>query len=131
MKLASRFAFLLLLAAFPAMAQTQNTPVQIFPPAVPALPKGEARVTVNYSTSEKLAVNVDAGTLLMTQSKAHRAIYDIAGQECKILLETIASECHLEAVNITANTQQRPAGASTEPWLNTNGSSTFRVKTKE
>jgi len=127
--------FAALFAALPAIAQTPNTPLQIFPPAMPALPKGEARVTVNYSASEKLPQDADAGTLLVTQSKAHRAIYEIAGQECKVLLETIASECRIETINITSNTQQRaiPNGSSgaTEPWLYTNGSSAFRIKTKE
>ncbi len=115
-----------------APATAQNTPVQIFPPAVPSPQKGEARVTVNYNSSEKLSADADAATLLVTQSKAHRAIYEIASQECKILLETIASECHIETINITANVQQRPIGSSTtEPTLFTNGSSAFRIKTKE
>jgi hypothetical protein len=121
-----------LLAAMPAKAQAQNPPVQVFPPATPALPKGEARVTVNYNTSEKLPADVDAATLLVTQSRAHRAIYEIAAQECKMLLETIASECHVETINITANVQQRPAGSGVaEPTLYTNGSSAFRIKTKD
>ncbi len=111
--------FASLFAALPAIAQAPNTPLQVFPPAVPALPKGEARVTVNYGSSEKLP----------------RAIYEIAGQECKVLLETIASECRIETINITSNTQQRamPNGSSgaTEPWLYTNGSSAFRIKIKE
>jgi hypothetical protein len=121
-----------LILAAPSEAQTQNTPLQIFPPAAPALPKGEARVTVSYSASEKLPAEVDAATLLVTQSKAHRAIYEIAGQECKVLLETIASECHIETVNITSNTQPRPAGSgAAETTLFTNGSSAFRIKTKD
>ncbi len=122
-------------AALPTAAQTPNQPLQIFPPAVPALPKGEARVTVNYNTQEKLPPDADAGTLLVTQAKAHRAVYDIAGQECKVLLDTIASDCRIEAINITTNTQQRPvpngSGGATESWLSTNGTSTFHIKTKE
>jgi hypothetical protein len=130
------FAFASFAVIPPVLAQApQAQPLQIFPPALPTPQKGEARITVNYNSSEKLPPDVDAGTLLVTQAKAHRAIYDIAGQECKVLLDTIASECRIETVNITASTQQRPvpnaSGGITESWLSTNGTSTFHIKTKE
>jgi hypothetical protein len=129
--------FLALLALVPAIvpaaAQAPNNTLWVNPRAGAELPKGEARVTVTYTSSEKLPTDADAATLLVTQSKAHRAIYEIAAQECKILLETIASECRIETINIMANVQQRPvgSGASDPPSLFTNGSSTFRIKTKE
>jgi len=122
-------------AAGAAQAQqaTPAQPMQIFPPAVPTPPKGEARITVTYNTNDKLPRDPDAGTLLVAQSKAHRTIYEIAAQECKVLFETIAAECRILNVNISSNVQQRAAiaGAEAGPLLFTNGTIALLIKPKE
>jgi len=125
--------FLVAAGAAHAQQAAPVQPMQIFPPAVPTPPKGEARVTVNYNTNDKLPHDPDAGTLLVAQSKAHRTIYEIAGQECKVLLETIATECRVLNVNVSSNVQQRAtvAGGPTEPWLFTAGTIAFLIKPKE
>jgi len=127
-------AFEFLLAASPAQAQVApQQPVQIFPPAMPMQPKGEARITVTYNTSHTLPRDPDAGTLLVAQSGAHRTIYEIAGQECKVLIETIAAECRIVNVYISSNVQQRAATAGGEagPSLFTNGTIALVIKPKE
>jgi len=126
-------ALALLPAASPARAQVAPQPMQIFPPAVPTPPKGEARITVTYNTSDRLPRDPDAGTLLVAQSRAHRTIYEIAGQECKVLLETIAAECRIVNVNISSNVQQRApaAGGEAGPLLFTNGTIALLIKPKE
>ncbi len=67
------FAFVC--AIFPAAAQTPNSMYWVNPRLGAETPKGEARVTLTYNSSEKLPAEGDAATLLTTQSKAHRAIY--------------------------------------------------------
>jgi hypothetical protein len=106
-------ALALPIATMPVQAQTQTAPVQIFPPNVPTPPRGEARVTVNYNVTDKLPSNVEAGALLVAQSKAHQAVYEIAAEECKLLLAVVASECRVALINVTS-TVQRAAGTSNE-----------------
>jgi hypothetical protein len=68
---------------------------------------------------------------LKVQEDARRAIYDLAGHECALLRDVLASDCHLESVNVNVQRvgpqnfgQQRSEG------FNINGNIGFRVVPK-
>jgi len=59
-------------------------------------------------------------------------IYELAGRECAILLDVLASECRIESVNV--NVQRSPAnqfgGQQRAEGFNLNGNIVFRIVPK-
>jgi hypothetical protein len=47
----------------------------------------------------------DSEEAVKIRDRARRAIYDMAGRECVLLEDTIASECRLESINVNLNRQ--------------------------
>jgi hypothetical protein len=60
------------------------------------------------------------------RARSRQALYELAGKECDVLRETIASTCRLENVNINLNrqAQQNMQG------YNVNGSMAFQITLK-
>lgn len=109
-------AVLLLLGASSAHAQSRMT--------VDPSPQRTVRVQVNVSYM--LPSPGEGEELLKAQEDARRALYGVANHECKVLMETLASECRLENVNVNVNRQRHP----TIDNLTASGSFTFRIELK-
>ena len=62
------------------------------------------------------------------QEDARRMVYGLADLECAILREVLASECHLESINV--NVQRNPAFGQQKDGLNVNGNVGFRIVPK-
>jgi hypothetical protein len=119
------------LIAFAATADAQTIVINpnksgVLPPAMTAAEP--VRITVGVSTFAA-APNGDGDQALKAQEDGRRIIYDIAGRECAIMREVLASDCHLESINI--NVQRVGVNRNfNEPkgeGFNSNGS--IRVKT--
>ena len=65
------------------------------------------------------------------RERARRTIYEMAGRECGVLLDTIASECRLDSVtvNLTRQTQQVPQMGQVEGFA-VNGQLGFQITHK-
>jgi hypothetical protein len=94
------------------------------------LAKGEIRVNTNFNFSQSVSAT-DKEALADMETSARKAIYAIVGNECKLLLDTIASECRPESININSNLQNQnfrsDAGSQV---LNTTANAGFRVMLK-
>jgi hypothetical protein len=65
------------------------------------------------------------------RDRARRTIYEMAGRECAVLLDTIASECRLDSVTVNLNrqTQQVPQMGQVEGFT-VNGQLGFQITLK-
>ena len=64
---------------------------------------------------------------LKAQENIRRKIYEAATRECAVLLDVLASECRLEAINVGINRYYNP---NQPEGFNVNGNMTFRVTQK-
>ncbi len=96
----------------------------------PSAVKNEIRVNANISMSQPVSA-AEKGSLTELQTAARKTIYELVGQECKLLLDTIASECELASLNVTSNVQNQLYRADTpNVFLTTNSNAAFRVRLK-
>jgi hypothetical protein len=110
----------LIICSSPALAQNATS-----------AKRTEVRINASFNISQPVAVT-DAAGLIEIQANARKAVYEIVGRECKLLLDTIASECRLESLNVSSNEQnQNFRGDSSTILLNTTGNSTFRILLKD
>lgn len=108
------------LVLFSSSAFAQNFP----------LSKGEIRVNTNFNFAQSVSSG-DKDALADLETSARKAIYAIVGNECKLLLDTIASECKPEFINVNSNLQnQNFRGDAGSQVLNTNANAGFRVLLK-
>ena len=65
------------------------------------------------------------------RDRARRTIYEMAGRECGVLQDTLASECRLESITVNLNRQVQPMGqmGQTEGFL-VNGQLGFQITLK-
>jgi len=86
------------------------------------------QVRVAVSVNLFVAAPTDASPqAVKAQEDARRKIYEIAGRECALLLEVIASDCRLENVNVNVSRYHSPPRAE---GFNINGNMGFRVTLK-
>ena len=52
----------------------------------------------------------DSDEAAKIRDRARRMVYDMAGRECGVLLDTIAAECRLESITLNVNRQVTPMG---------------------
>ena len=66
------------------------------------------------------------------RDRARRTIYEMAGRECGVLQDTIASECRLESVTVNLNRQAQAMGqmGQAEGFL-VNGQLGFQITLKQ
>lgn len=95
-----------------------------------AAPGGQARVTLSTNRFVP-APNDNSNLASKAEEDGRRMIYDLAGHECGILRDTIASDCRIESININIlrlppnqNPAQRPDG------FNVNASIVLRIVPK-
>jgi hypothetical protein len=125
-------AILIAFAATAADAQTiviNPNKSGVLPPAT--APAEPVRITVGVSTFAP-APNGDSERALKAQEDGRRMIYDIAGRECAIMREALASDCRIESINI--NVQHVAANQNyNEPRVegfNINGNISYRIVPK-
>ena len=65
------------------------------------------------------------------RDRARRTIYEMAGRECGVLQDTLASECRLESITVNLNRQVQPMGqmGQSEGFL-ANGQLGFQITLK-
>jgi hypothetical protein len=67
---------------------------------------------------------------LKAQEQVRRMIYDVAGHECAVLRDIIASDCKLEIINVSA--ERTPSVREKEPEsINVFGNVNFRIVPKQ
>jgi hypothetical protein len=92
---------------------------------------GEIRVNASLMMSQVIST-ADKSALTDAQTAARKNAYELAGGECKLLLDTIARECRLESLNVSSNLQnQFFRGDPSNMVLNTNSNATFRIVPKQ
>jgi hypothetical protein len=107
----------LALIASPVMAQ------------MPIPLKSEVRISVSMNMSQPIS---DKATVAQMQTDARKTVYELAGQECKLLLATLASDCHLEQLNVNSNEQsQYYRGDNSTLTLVTSSTASFRIRLKD
>ncbi len=116
-------AVLIVLAAtFAAKADTVI--VQRSAPMGPPAETVRVQVAVNFFVP---APTNDSEPALQAQERARRAIYETAARECDVLRAVLASDCRLEAVNVTINRQW---GQQQQEGFTASGNLSFRVTLK-
>jgi hypothetical protein len=109
------FAVALVIAALatpagPAMSQEINPLVRerIMVQAIQPQPQPDRRlVRVNFFLPGPTNDSDEAAKI---RDRARRMVYDMAGRECGVLLDTIAAECRLESITLNVNRQVTPMG---------------------
>jgi hypothetical protein len=91
-------------------------------PTAPAAPI-RVQVGVNFFLPGVTAEGEEAWKL---RERARRSIYEMANRECALLLEVLASECRLEAINVNVT---RQFGTQIEGFV-TNGNVTLQITLK-
>ena len=113
------FAVALVIAALaapagPAMSQEINPLVRerITVQAIqPQLQPDRRTVRVQLGINFFLAGPTnDSDEAAKIRDRARRMVYDMAGRECGVLLDTIAAECRLESITLNLNRQVTPMG---------------------
>jgi hypothetical protein len=113
------FAVALVIAALatpagPAMSQEINPLVRerIMVQAIQPQPQPDRRIV-----RVQLGINFflpgptnDSDEAAKIRDRARRMVYDMAGRECGVLLDTIAAECRLESITLNVNRQVTPMG---------------------
>jgi hypothetical protein len=97
---------------------------------MPLRVKGEIRINVTTNSSQPITA-AQSGSVAQMQADARKNIYELAGQECKLLLSTIASECTLESLNVNSMQQSQYNRGESAPVLVTNSTASFRIRSKD
>jgi hypothetical protein len=89
------------------------------------------RISVGVNTFAPAPAG-DGDQALKAQEDGRRMIYEIAGRECAIMRDVLASECHIESININV---QRVSGnqnfnGSRGDGYNINGNISYRIVPK-
>jgi hypothetical protein len=108
-----------------AVAAHAETTIVVNPKDRPTMPGAEqVRVSVGINMFVPLT---DGSEQAKAQEDARRVVYDLAARECAILRDVLASECHLESINV--NVQRNQFGQQKDG-LNVNGNVGFRIAPK-
>jgi hypothetical protein len=102
----------LVLLASPAAAQSRD------------LEPGSVRLSVNI----QMFVASDDKDLNAKAEIGRKAMYELGGSECKLILVSMGETCELETMQVQSSVQQR--GGNGEPTVSVSGSAQFRVKLK-
>jgi hypothetical protein len=92
------------------------------------MPAGTDQVRVSVAVNMFVALTDNSEQALKAQEDGRRAIYDLADRECTILRDVLATECHLESINV--NVQRGQNFGQQKDGLNINGNVAFRIVPK-
>ncbi len=102
----------------------------ISPSFAQVAPPDTVRISSNFSITQTVKEG-DAAAIDNAQEAGRKIIYQRAGQECKLLLQTLASTCKLESLNVFANVQNRGFRVETgNVDVNASGNAQFWVTPK-
>jgi hypothetical protein len=93
---------------------------------------GQVRVSVNVNIFVP-APDDDSDRALKAQETGRKLIYELAGHECALLRDVLASECRLESVNVTIVRPNQFGNFGNQPraeGFNINGNLAFRIVPK-
>ena len=96
-------------------------------PVMPMIP-GAEQVRVSVGINMFIPLTDGADQSAKAQEDARRTVYDLAGHECAVLRETVASDCHIESINV--NVQRNQTFGQQKEGLNVNGNVGFRIVPK-
>jgi hypothetical protein len=115
------------IVAFTVTASAETT-IVVKPGDRPMIPgtAEQVRITVNVNMFVPLGDNSDQAK---AQEDGRRLVYNLAEHECAILREVLASECHLESINVNVQRNQN-FGQQQRDGLNINGNVGFRIVPK-
>jgi len=124
-----------MLVAFAVSADAQTIVINpadksgVLPPAKATTEP--VRISVGVSTFAP-APSGDGDQALKAQEEGRRMIYEIAGRECAIMRDVLASDCHIESININV---QRVSGNQNfngpkGDGYNINGNISYRIVPK-
>jgi hypothetical protein len=117
---------LALALATTASAQT----IVVRPNDRPLMPGAAEQVRVSVGVNLFVPLSDNSDQALKAQEDSRRAIYNLAEHECGILNDVLASDCHLESVNVNVNVQRGQAFGQQKDGLNINGNISFRIVPK-
>jgi hypothetical protein len=110
-----------------AIAAHAETTIVLKPNDRPMTPVVE-QIQVQVSVNMFVPLAGGGGQATKAQEDGRRMVYDLAEHECAVLREALASECHLETINVNVthnqNMSQQPDG------LSVNGNVGFRIVPK-
>jgi hypothetical protein len=110
-----------------AVAASAETTIVLKPNDRPMAP-GVEQIRVSVGVNLFIPLTEGGDQSAKAQEDARRMLYGLAENECAILREVLASECHLESINV--NVQRNPAFGQQKDGLNVNGNVGFRVVPK-
>jgi hypothetical protein len=93
----------------------------------PSVFKSDVRVNVSVNFFVPAPLD-DSEASMKAQAHARRMLYESAGKECDLLRATIASECRLEAINVSM--RMTPGYGQQQPRLNASGNFNYRINLK-
>jgi hypothetical protein len=88
---------------------------------------GAEQVRVSVGINMFVPVTDGGEQAIKAQEDARRVVYELAARECAVLRDALASECHLESINV--NVQRNQFGQQRDG-LNVNGNVGFRIVPK-
>jgi hypothetical protein len=109
-----------------ALAVHAETTIVVNPKDRPMM-TGAEQVRVSVGINMFVPVTDGGEQAIKAQEDARRVVYDLAARECAVLRDALASECHLESINV--NVQRNQFGQQRDG-LNVNGNVGFRIVPK-
>jgi hypothetical protein len=109
-----------------ALAAHAETTIVVNPKDRPMTMEAE-QVRVSVGINMFVPVTGGGEQAIKAQEDARRVVYDLAARECAVLRDALASECHLESINV--NVQRNQFGQQRDG-LNVNGNVGFRIVPK-
>ena len=88
-----------LLAAFATAASAETIEIRTGQQSTPPASAEQIRVSVGVNVFVS-SVSEDGDQALKAQETGRKTVYDIAGHECAVLRDVLASDCRLEAINV-------------------------------
>jgi hypothetical protein len=114
-----------LAAAFATAAAAQTIEIKTSQASVASAEQVRISVGVNMFVP---APSDDGEQALRAQEVSRKMIYELAGRECAVLRETLASECRLESVNVNVQRSGNRFGNQGAPeGFNVNGNIGYRI----
>jgi len=123
--------FLLLAAVFAlvGVASAQTIEIRTNQPPSSAVSAEQVRISVGVNVFMS-ASGDDSEQAQKAQEAGRKMVYELAGRECAVLREVLASDCRLESVNVSVQRQNQFANQQRPDGFTIVGNIGFRVVPK-
>jgi len=118
-----------LLAAFATAASAQTIEIRTGQQSSPQPSAEQIRVSVGVNVFVS-ALGDDSDQALKAQEAGRKMIYDLAGHECSVLRDAIASDCRLESINVNVQRVNQFGNQPRNDGFNVNGNISYRIVPK-